>query len=108
MNQKTLATLHLAGDLLSNPNQRCVATSAQDKDGIAVSPIDPTACQWCLTGALAKACLEMSVTDPKEQVSVYQAMKKVIGIPLEIAAPIFWDANENLHELIAGRLRKAE
>jgi hypothetical protein len=108
MNQKHLATLHLAGDLLSQQSQRCTGTSALDKDDLPVSPIDPTACKWCLTGALAKACLEMSVTEPKEQVTVYQAMKEVIGIPLEIPAPLFWDDNSDLHEVVAGRLRKAE
>ncbi len=35
---------------------------AQDKDGKSVDPSDPSACQFCLLGALYKACEEIGVS----------------------------------------------
>jgi hypothetical protein len=104
----TLSILHMAGDILSDPNRRCVGTLATDESGTPVNTTDATACKWCLTGALGKALHEFKVESPKDQVDVYNAMKDAIGLGLEIAAPIFWDGNEFLHNAIASRLQKAE
>jgi hypothetical protein len=104
----TLSILHMTGDILSDPNRRCVGTLATDESGTPVNPTDAKACHWCLTGALGKAMHEFKVKVPKDQVDTYNAMKDAIGLGLEIAAPIFWDSNEGLHGLVASRLQKAE
>ena len=106
-NDTLLACLHLAGDILSDPNKRCVGTSAVDSNGVPVSPTDSAACRWCLTGALVKGLTEFNVTEPADQIAIYDAMKDTIGLSRETTAPMFWDDNTDIHDLIAGRLRKA-
>lgn len=108
MGDNILSALHFAGDLLSDPSRRCVGTLAQNAQGMPTNPQEEEACRWDLSGALGKACLELGISDPKTQIDVYVTAKDKIGIPGDIAAPVFWDMNENLHDLIAGRLRKAE
>lgn len=108
MNSNILSALHFAGDLLSDPSRRCTGTLAQNAQGKPVTPHSSTACQWCLTGALGKACHELGLKEPKDQVAVYTMAKEKIGIPEGITLPVFWDDSEELHDLVASRLRKAE
>jgi hypothetical protein len=103
-----LSALHLAGDTLADPSRRTTGTLAENSKGFTCNPSDPEACKWCLTGALGKALHELKIDEPADQMVVYATMKETIGLDLSIAAPVFWDNNESLHELIAGRLQKAE
>lgn len=41
-----------AGELLSDPDKRCVGKSAVDKHGHFVPSFSDRACKWCLVGAL--------------------------------------------------------
>lgn len=107
-NDLILSALHLAGDTLADPSRRTTGTLAETRRGHPCSPSDPEACKWCLTGALGKALHELKVEDAADQMVVYATMKVVIGLEEGTAAPLFWDSNEGLHELIASRLQKAE
>jgi hypothetical protein len=108
MTDLTLSALHIAGDTLSDPKRRCMGTLAENTKGFPTEPWDPTACRWDLSGALCKAMFELKIETSAEQLSVYQSMKEVIGLDPTVAAPIFWDCNESMHDLVAERLRKAE
>ena len=107
MNNLTISALHMAGDLLSDPSRRCVGTLATDANGFPVNVTDETACKFCLTGAVSLASFKLGITEPKDQMDIYQAMKETLGIGLEISAPVFWDSNEDLHDLVAKKLQKA-
>lgn len=41
-------------DLLDSPDKWCEDDFARHADGNVVEPDDPTACQWCLAGAVIK------------------------------------------------------
>lgn len=107
MNSNIFSALHFAGDLLSDRSRRCQGTLAQNAKGKPVNPHAADACQWCLTGALCKACHELGLNKTAEQMEVYNLAKEKIGIPEGISLPVFWDDSSDLHDLVAGRLRKA-
>jgi hypothetical protein len=102
-----ISTLHYAGDLLADASRRCVGTLAQDHRGVPVDLTAEIACRWDLVGAVSLACFKLGIVEPKDQIAVYQAMKDTIGLDTETPAALFWDDNEDLHQLIAGRLQKA-
>lgn len=107
MNKDLLeSVIRMTGDLLSDPDRRCTNVSAEDKNGMPVSPTDENACKWCLTGALYKSLQTLKVNEPKDELQAYNYLKESLGIGLEIAAPVFWDSNEDLHDVIAKRLQK--
>jgi len=107
MDNRTLSALHLAGDTLADASRRCTGTLALDARGVPVDLTAEIACRWDLVGAVSLACFKLGITEPTDQLIVYQAMKDTIGLGIETPAAIFWDDNEDLHELIAGRLQKA-
>jgi len=107
MDNKTLSALHLAGDTLADASRRCTGTLALDHRGVPVDLTAEIACKWDLVGAVSLACFKLGITEPKDQIEVYQAMKDTIGLDAETPAAIFWDENEDLHSVIAGRLQKA-
>ncbi len=108
MKDLTLTALHMTGDILSDPNRRCVNSSAEDAAGSQVSPTDTRACKWCLTGALCHAMNELGITDAYQEIEIYSAMKEAVGIPPEYSAPLFWDASDILHDVIAHKLKVAK
>jgi len=107
MNSLTLSALHMAGDTLADASRRCTGTLAMDARGVPVDLTAEVACRWDLVGAVSLACFKLGIVEPTDQLIVYQAMKDTIGLDTETPAAIFWDENEPLHELIAGRLQKA-
>ncbi len=49
----------------------------------------------------------MKIKDTTDQVQVYFAAKDIIGLEHKASAPVFWDSHEEMHAMIADRLRKA-
>lgn len=107
MNSLILSALHMAGDTLADSSRRCTGTLAMDARGVPVDLTAEIACRWDLVGAISLACFKLGLTDPGEQLVVYQSMKDTIGLGLETPAAVFWDENEHLHSVIASRLQKA-
>src|SRR5688572_28493610 len=101
MNNKTLAVLHMTGDILSDPNSRCDGTLAVNREHIAVWPQDPKACRWCLMGALQLAMHKVGMSDASEQMGTYFAMTNIIGLGENEPAPLFWDhADDYLQDMM--------
>lgn len=107
MNAKYLAVIQKAGELLSDPARRCVGTLAVNTKQSPVDPTSKKACRWCLTGALYKSCCELGVKSTQDWFAIYDLVKDQTGIPKEVPAPVFWDLNEDMHDLIVERMVKA-
>lgn len=58
--EETLQILEGARELLTEPNRWTKGISARDYKGKQTWCLGPTACCWCLTGALRRAALELS------------------------------------------------
>ncbi len=105
MKQNIQSVLRMTGDILSDPNRRCVGTEAEDAQGYPVSCTDTKACRWCLLGALKKSLNDCNVGSASDQLEAYNVMKSSIGLDETQAAPLFWDNNEGFHQMIANKLR---
>lgn len=108
MNQKTLSIIHLAGDILSDPSHRCTGTLAVDKDNTPVWPEDPSACKWCLTGAMRLACFRVGASDSFEAMEVSLQLKELLHMQPKEAAYLRWDnAGKNEQDDIVKLMRGA-
>lgn len=52
----TLQILQAARELISVPERWTRGTHARDASGMPVPPYSPSACCWCLSGALWRVC----------------------------------------------------
>ncbi len=52
MNAEALEVLRAAREQISDPANWCKGSFAKNYAGKSVQPWDPTACQWCLGGAI--------------------------------------------------------
>lgn len=57
--QKKVASLRQAAQLIERGWTR--ERAAENKNGVAVGPCSPTACAWCLTGAVMRTSVDIGV-----------------------------------------------
>lgn len=63
-------------EVIERPERHCIGTWAQDSEGGKIGVLDPGACSWCLTGAMARVCeheiSELSLGDPAILVQAHE------------------------------------